>query len=221
MSSPEIVHIPVAIHGRVVVEPCADPTAWLLGFHGYGESAEDHLERLRAIRGDRPWWLASAQALHPFYRRRDGGVVASWMTKLDRDLTIAENVRYVTSAVGNLRDSHRLREVPLVLVGFSQGVAMAFRAAAALGDQVAALVVSGGDVPPELRESGPSLAPTLLTRGASDEAYPTTRWAEDTAVLERRARAVEVFEHESGHDWPASLAAASASFLERHTGGSG
>src|SRR3954470_17842692 len=92
--------IAVATHGRYLVEEASGPAAPLLaGFHGYAEAAPLHLERLRAIpRADR-WTIVSIQGLHRFYQRRSGDVVASWMTREDRDLAIADNRAYVSAAI--------------------------------------------------------------------------------------------------------------------------
>lgn len=212
MSSPRatVVHVQTTIRGRVLVDRPAAPIAGaLLGFHGYGETAEEQLERLRLTRAEEPWLLVSMQALHPFYRRSDRAVVASWMTRLDRELAIEDNVRYVEAVWHTIRAEHG--SLPLALAGFSQGVAMAFRAAARLVPD--ALVVTGGDVPPELRAAGASLPPTLLTRGAHDDLYPAAQWRADAAALELLGGPVECFEHEGGHDWPVTLAEAAREFV--------
>lgn len=214
MNDPVLVHVPTTIHGRVLVDlPTTSPTAWILGFHGYGEAADDHLERLRRTRSDQPWLLASVQALHPFYRRQDGSVVASWMTKLDRELAIAENVEYVERAMTVVRDAHGLARVPLAVAGFSQGVAMTWRAAAAFGDAAAAVVTVGGDVPPELRVGDRPLPPALVARGRRDEWYSESKWQVDRAALESRGGTVVAFEHDGGHDWPDEVADAARGFL--------
>ena len=65
--------------GRYVVAPAAegDTAPLLVGFHGYGQSAVEHLEALRGIPGVDRWRLASIQALHRFYQdpHRPGGRV--------------------------------------------------------------------------------------------------------------------------------------------------
>ena len=57
-----------------------EPWPLLVGFHGYAETAGDHMDALRAIPGTGEWLLVSIQALHPFYARKER-VVASWMTR--------------------------------------------------------------------------------------------------------------------------------------------
>src|SRR2546430_1406546 len=79
-----------APRGRSSTEEPAGRGPWplLLGFHGYGEAAEAQLERLQSIPDAVRWLRVSVQALHRFYRGRTSDVVASWMTKQDRELAI-------------------------------------------------------------------------------------------------------------------------------------
>jgi len=124
--------IAALVHGRYLFEaPETTGCPLLVGFHGYGENAEKHLEELRRLPGSSRWALCAVQALHPFYNR-SGDVIACWMTRLQRERAILDNVRYVASVVAELK-----RELPvsdqLVYLGFSQGAAMAYRAAAGAG----------------------------------------------------------------------------------------
>src|SRR5262245_44135492 len=88
------------VHGRYLVEASATaPAPMLVGFHGYAESAEIQLDRLRSIPGSERWLLVSVQGLHRFYRGRTDDVVASWMTRQDRELMIADNASYAAAVV--------------------------------------------------------------------------------------------------------------------------
>src|SRR6266403_5826002 len=111
-------------HGRYLLAPpnSPGPAPLLVGFHGYAEGAEMQLERMRAIPGAEAWRVVAIQGLHRFYQRRVGDVVASWMTRQDRELAIADNIAYVTAVIDAVT-----REWPdppaVVYAGFSQGVA--------------------------------------------------------------------------------------------------
>jgi hypothetical protein len=67
--------------------------------HGYAEDAETQMERLRLIPESTRWLNVSIQALHRFYQRRTDRVVASWMTRQNRELAIADNIAYITSCI--------------------------------------------------------------------------------------------------------------------------
>ena len=87
MSTPPRDHaIVTPIHGRYLLRVPETPSfgpvrnaPMVVGFHGYGESADAHLERLEAIPELANWTLVSIQGLHRFYDRTRQ-VVASWMT---------------------------------------------------------------------------------------------------------------------------------------------
>ena len=170
----------------------------LIGFHGYGETAEDELRRLQAIPGIADWTLVSIQGLHHFYRRRTNEVVASWMTRQNRELAIADNITYVQNVANSLcHDS----SVPLILTGFSQGVAMAFRAAAALKQRVTAVIACGGDIPPEVDQDALARIPTVLIgRGVRDEWYTPEKQAADEERLRGAGVTVQTAIIDAGHD---------------------
>src|SRR6059036_125282 len=87
-------------HGRYLISPGSGPDAPLhAGFHGYGETAEDEMNRLRGIPRIDQWTVVSIEGLHQFYRRRTNEVVSSWMTLRNRELAIADNTAYVSSVV--------------------------------------------------------------------------------------------------------------------------
>jgi len=198
------VRVPATVHGHCAVEgpdEDAGPRPLLVGFHGYAETAERHLEALSGIPGIAGWRRCAVQALHPFYRAKTGEVVASWMTSFNRELAIEDNVRYVAEAVARVRNDFPTRE-PLVYLGFSQGTAMAYRAAALAGHRSQALLALGGDVPPELARLDLTGFPrVLIGRGTTDPWYSEEKLVADVELLRRKGVAVEVCRFEGGHEW--------------------
>jgi predicted esterase len=205
--------ITAATHGRYLVSPGAAADApMLLGFHGYGETAEDQLHRLRAIPGIDDWAVVSVQGLHQFYRRRTNEIVASWMTRQNRELAIADNTAYVQSVVNALRPGS---PATLVLTGFSQGVAMAFRAASGLSQTVTAVIACGGDIPPELALNALARIPTVLIgRGIRDEWYTAEKQTADEERLRAAGTAVQSLVIEAGHEWTAGFSEIASRFLQ-------
>jgi predicted esterase len=205
-----IIHtIEARTHGRFLVELREAPAPLLVGFHGYGENADIMLDNLRAI-GD-GWCLVSVQALHRFYTRKNE-VVANWMTRQDREHEISDNIAYVWSVIDAVeRERGTCR--PRVFAGFSQGVAMAYRAA--LAGACDGLIVLAGDVPPDVAAQASRLPPILLGRGARDEWYTAAKAGADLGVL--RQAGVPVTEHvfEAGHTWDSSFSAEARRFLCR------
>lgn len=201
MSDVQVHLIEAVVHGRYLLRPAAGkPAGVLVGFHGYGESAVPHLEALLSIRGAERWTVASIQGLHPFYTR-SGEVVASWMTRLDREAAIADNVAYVRAAVGEILEAAG-GAAPLVYAGFSQGVAMAYRAAAAAGHPCRGLIALAGDVPPELAERDLAGFPrVLIGRGSSDSWYSEEKLTADVQLLRGKGVEVDFERFDGGHEW--------------------
>jgi predicted esterase len=212
MSDVSLDIIEARTHGRFLVRvpDVAPPWPLLVGFHGYAETAGDHMEALRAVPGTAEWLLVSVQALHRFYTRKDR-VVSSWMTREDRALAIADNIDYVGRVLDRVRTTHQTRD-PLVFSGFSQGAAMAYRAAAHYPAD--ALIILAGDVPPDIVEDRPMpLPPVLIGRGTRDEWYTEAKETADRAALARIDARVDVCVFDGGHEWTDAFRTAAAAVL--------
>tara|TARA_Y100001949_G_scaffold152669_1_gene139171 strand:+ start:502 stop:1164 length:663 start_codon:yes stop_codon:yes gene_type:complete len=214
-SDPIVKTLNAQTQGRYLVRlpNTAGPYPLLVGFHGYGETADSHLRQLERIPGTAAWLLAAVQALHWFYDRTHQHVVASWMTKLCRERAIADNLRYVKQVVTEIRDHHNTSD-RLVYAGFSQGASMAYRAASGAGHSSNGLIALGGDIPPELREAETlNLPPTLVGRGVSDEWFTQERHDADVALLASNGVTVEAFVFGGGHEWTDEFRAAAGGLL--------
>ena len=213
-ASPTLTTIDARTHGRYLVRPprTRGSCPLLVGFHGYAETAGDHMRALQTIPGHEEWLLVCVQALHPFYTRQQR-VVASWMTRDDRELAIADNIDYVGRVLERIRADYQTNDT-LVFSGFSQGGAMAYRAAA--NYRADGLIVLAADVPPDVVESrAVPLPQVLLGRGTKDEWYSETREAADRAVLERLGVHVHACVFEGGHEWTDAFRHTAAGFLHR------
>lgn len=253
---PLIIETPT--HGRVLVEEPADPsTRLLVAFHGYAQNAEDILADVRRIPGASGWRIAAVQALHRFYARDHQTVVASWMTREDRDLAIADNVEYVDRVIDELQASTLLvpRGAPpplgrapadrtalawgptptpaagadsissrepralsglqaLVFIGFSQGVAMAYRAALRGRHRADGIIALGGDIPPELklpeRHDWPAV---LIGAGSTDQWYTADKLQTDAAFLASSDISHDIVRFDGGHEWSTAFLDAAGRWL--------
>ena len=220
-------NVPVTTHGRVLIDDgsveATQPLRLLVGFHGYAQHAGEMMEMLRGIAaGEGPahqslggggWTRVSIQALHRFYRGRSNEVtVASWMTREDRELMIGDNVAYVDAAIAAVAAGRAIER--LVLFGFSQGVAMAFRAGLRGARKADLVLALGADVPPELLNDKSLIFPrVLLARGTRDQWYTGAKLEADASALEAGGVAVETLTFDGGHEWHADFAAWAAAML--------
>jgi predicted esterase len=160
--------------------------------------------------GSRLGWVASKRR---FYERRTDRVVASWMTRQDRELAITDNVAYVTTCIDAV--AAEWPTIPKVMfAGFSQGVGMAFRAAARANRPVAGVIAVGGDIPPELAPGSLEHVPAaLIARGSSDDWYTAEKFADDERRLRACSVSVHALEFNAGHEWSSEVIAAVSDFL--------
>jgi predicted esterase len=222
MSDVTVLSVRTEVHGRVLVRPAADPAALVVGFHGYAEDGATQLERLTSMPGAEAWTCVAVQGLHRFYRGRTQDTVAGWMTRQDREQAIADNIAYVDRVIeqiarefpGSITRAGRL--VPLACIGFSQGVAMAFRAGLRGRLKADAVVGVGGDVPPELIADAALTFPrVLLIRGDKDDWYTAAKLANDESTLTQRAALVQAVTIEARHEWTPAISEAIARFLDQ------
>ena len=212
-STPDVHSVEAKTHGRVLVRRAPSPRGVIAGFHGYLENADIQMARLASIPGTEGWTLVSVQALSRVYRGRSQQIVASWMTKQDRELAIADNIEYAASAVRVARDG---TDAPVVYAGFSQGGQMACRAAVRGDEAPLGIICVGADVPPELlADPAARFPPVLLVRGTGDEWYTAAEHDADLTALRSRGVNVTSAVHRGGHDWTDEVSAAAARFIER------
>jgi predicted esterase len=149
---------------------------------------------LEGVGGLDAWTVVAVQGLHRFYTRDNKTVIASWMTREDRDLAIADNVGYVARVM-----EQAAREGVVVFLGYSQGAAMAYRAASAHRDRAAAVIAIGGDIPPDVDPA--QLPRTLIGVGDKDHWYTADKVNADLAKLEGARIPHDRARFPTGHEW--------------------
>ncbi len=207
--------IAARMHGRYLIRSAeADgPAPLLVGFHGYAQTAEEHLDALLELRGLVDWHLVAIQGLHVFYRSRSGELGASWMTRSDRELAIVDNVRYVGEVLTEVKSRIEVAE-PVVFLGFSQGTAMAYRAAAGAGHACQGLIALGGDAPTEIfRAELGGFPRVFIGRGTEDEWYDDAKLQRDFDLLNAAGIEAETCVFEGGHEFSAEFYQAAGRFL--------
>lgn len=212
-----VIHPATTVRGRALVDVVAQAVGVLVGFHGYAQTAEDMMAELQQIPGADRWTRVSIQALHPFYIRGDSKVVASWMTRQDRDLAIADNIAYVHKTLEHVLRStkHPSTQHPaLVHVGFSQGAAMAYRAALHSTHPVSGIVALGGDIPPELKDDASLIwPPVLIGVGDREEWYAGEKLEGDLTFLKTRGIQHQIARFDGGHEWTDPFRSAVGAFI--------
>ena len=170
------------------------------------------LEQLQKIPGSNRCRLVSVQALSRFYTRSNEAVIASWMTRQDRESAIADNIEYLNRAV-TAAGADEARTI--VYLGFSQGASMAARAATRGSRGAHGLILLGGDIPPDVRDdSSLAIPPVLIGVGSRDDWYGA-RVDADIAFLKARSVPHEVVRFDGGHEFTDAFRQTAGKWLER------
>lgn len=161
---------PTQLCGKALFQKGEEKDTLLIGFHGYGETAQIQMQRLENLGTQVS--LLCPQALHGFYTKY-GDVGYSWMTKDQRERSLAVNLDYIQKTVTPLVAQYGFKHI--VCMGFSQGVAMALRFGLC-HPQVKSIACLGGDLPLDCQELLQGQCQILWGRGDQDKLMPQEPW---------------------------------------------
>jgi len=118
--------------------------------HGYGQLAARFARAFEPL-ADGTRLIVAPEGLSRFYvdRAQQQTMGASWMTREDRLHEIDDYLGYLDAVYGQVR-ARVGRDLPVMALGFSQGVATATRWAARTAAPLRRLVIWGGTLPPEV-----------------------------------------------------------------------
>ncbi len=133
------------------------------------------------------------------------------MTSQDRELRIQENVRYVDTVIAQLKQAFPVNDV-LVYHGFSQGTAMASRAAVLGEHPPCGVLLLGGDIPPELSDLD-RMHRVFIARGHRDRFYSLEQWNHDVSRLKQSQLNPVLCTFHGGHGGSSAYFHAAGEFL--------
>src|SRR5262249_38654534 len=138
--------------------------------------------------------------------------VASWMTRQDREFAIADNLAYLDRAV-EAAGGNEMRAI--VFLGFSQGVAMAYRAGLCGRYPAAGVIALGGDIPPDaVTDTTRRCPPVLLGAGVRETWYTADKLAGDEQFLSSRQITHRIVRFDGGHEWTDEFRQAAGRWLQ-------
>lgn len=193
----------------VVGEPGDRTTELWIALHGYGQLAEPFARVLEPLsNGSRV--IVAPEALSRFYldepAKRHGPespVGAGWMTREDRLNEIDDYVRFLDAVADDVRRSIRGKELRIVMLGFSQGVATVCRWAALGKTRPNRVILWGGAIAADLpTDRGDQLwygASVVMVAGRTDVLVPVTFMQKERRTLTERGLTVDLVEYDGGH----------------------
>ena len=134
--------------GRVFVEGDIQTASLVfIALHGYAQLANGFIQEFKPV--IRPGIAVVApEGLHRFYRKGFyGDVVASWMTKEDRETEIKDQSNYINAVLNDCGIDPKDPSVNFIVLGFSQGTSTAVRWFANNGIRPSQLVLWAGSFP--------------------------------------------------------------------------
>ncbi|MCH2176627.1 MAG: hypothetical protein MK193_12960 [Lentisphaeria bacterium] len=209
-------NIPVQTHGRVAIDhmniESGDIDYLIVAFHGYTGNATHALEIAKQIQLPGKVVSLGIQGLHRFYK--NGEIAASYMTREDRESAIHDNIEYFNQVMNRATTTWNWKK--LVICGFSQGAAMAMRAAANLNcNEVPIKVITvGGDIPKDIYEKlNESYPPQLLVRGEQDKLYTEEIFEQDRKLISKHNAPIKAITLPGKHRWDNEVSKAAKKFI--------
>lgn len=194
-------HIDHSVYYALSAPETDAPAPLVLVFHGFGQVAADFIKIFEPL-VQRGMLVAAPQAPHQFYKSLgDRTVGFSWLTRYERDQSIQDFAAYMEKFYALISKEHRIDARRVLVLGFSQGVSMAYRMWAHSNVPLAGLVACGGDLPPDVGARLNTLLPlrVLLVHGRHDQIVPLRKAHEAQSQLEHANIPVELFEFEGQH----------------------
>lgn len=116
--------------------------------HGYGQLAKFFIQKFKPL-VEKGYTIIAPEGLHRFYLQGTSGRVgASWMTKENRELDIENYLTYLNALHMQIAQEKEWKEV--IVLGFSQGVATAFRWIADGQVKPSQFLLCSGMIPPDV-----------------------------------------------------------------------
>jgi len=116
--------------------------------HGYGQLAKFFIRKFSGAL-EKDYTIVAPEGQHYFYLNGTSGRVgASWMTKENREQDIQNYIAYLDAVHAQLSTEKEWDEI--VILGFSQGVATAFRWLAESDIKPSKFLICSGLVPPDV-----------------------------------------------------------------------
>lgn len=195
------IQIPHTAYFSVHAPETSRPWPLLIALHGYGQTASEFIQIFSAL-PERGIFVAAPQAPHQYYKNLAAREVGfTWLTRYQRDQSIQDFAGYMDGFYDLISHAHAIDRHRVYVLGFSQGVSMAYRLWAHSHIPLAGLIACGGDLPPDVGGRLQQLKPlrVLLVHGNRDEVVPLSKAKEAQEQLAQHGISAELFEFDGGH----------------------
>jgi phospholipase/carboxylesterase len=181
-------------------------TRSLVVLHGWGQSSRSFLRKFATLKQQNILVIAP-QAPHQFYLDMATRKVGfGWLTAFDRECGIKTVVAALDTILSQV-EAETGQPLNPFLLGFSQGVSMAWRYAIHGGHPAAGVIACGGDLPPDVEKALPGRVqfPVILVHGRGDSIVPFSKSEAAETALRTIGISPETLHFDGGHDLPMAL----------------
>jgi predicted esterase len=174
---------------------------WIV-LHGYGYLARYFLRRFEPVVED--LFIVAPEGLSRFYLDEEHTRVgATWMTREDRTHEIADQITYLDQVTKHCL-GFAAANVPIGVLGFSQGMATASRWAVTGTTRPGRLILWGGTLPPDIGTATMATrlatCPVDIVHGEKDALVPSSAATQAAARFREAGVPHAVHQHPGGHD---------------------
>jgi predicted esterase len=173
-------------------------TVWFV-CHGYGQLASYFIQNFAHLQNENTLIIAP-EGLHRFYWEKfSGRVVASWMTKEDREIDIQDYINYLDMVYEEVMQSLNKAPVKLMMLGFSQGTSTICRWIAAKKLPVHRLLLWAGSLPADIDFSHFKSFKIYFFAGDEDEFVKQEQLEETEKQLLSNGLSYEIIRYHGKH----------------------
>jgi predicted esterase len=196
------ISVPKTARYFVLGEPTAAiSTIWFV-CHGYGQLANYFIRNFEVLEAKHTL-IVAPEGLHRFYWEKfSGRVVASWMTKEDREDDIRDYVNYLDLLYEEVLASVENKRVKIIVLGFSQGTATVCRWIANNRSRVDELILWAGTVPADVHfpEALTKTMKIHFVAGDADEFMNEGQVDEGRQLLTEKKLSFEIIRFQGKHE---------------------
>jgi predicted esterase len=196
------IRVPKTARYFVLGEPTEEIiTVWFV-CHGYGQLA-NHFIRNFEILEAKHTLIVAPEGMHRFYWEKfSGKVVASWMTKEDREDDILDYVNYLDLLYSEVMSSLKNKKAKIIVLGFSQGAATVCRWIANKKSPVDQLILWAGSLPPDLHfpEELTKTMRIQFVAGDADEFIKEEQVNEYRQLFREKKLSIEIIRFQGKHE---------------------
>ena len=177
-------------------------TVWIV-LHGYGMLSEYFIKKFECILNDSTVVIAPEGSNRFYLENNYYRVGASWMTKLDKEKDIEDNISFIQTLYSNIIDEIGHTNFKLNTLGFSQGGATLVRWIMSNSITIDSLILWGSDIPKDCltkeKKSRWTLIDVKLVIGNQDEYINEENKQKVIDLISSYGLKYELVEYEGSH----------------------